>query len=147
MDISDKLINVCIIFAILAILSIIVGCFYFSDKTENFKDSTKENNIIEKTIKLLGNNNTSDQTIIDLMKKNKAFFKNEKFINKIVEKLKKTEHLSDKKPDKSSMKSEKPDMKSDKSNMKPEKPNMKSEKPSMKSSDEELEETEEPEEL
>lgn len=140
MDISDKLINVCIIFAILAILSIIVGCFYFSDKTENFKDSTKENNIIEKTIKLLGNNNTSDKTIIDLMKKNKAFFKNEKFINKIVEKLKKTEHLSDKKPDKSSMKY--PDKKY------PEKPSMKSEKPSMKSvmksdmkpSDEETEE-------
>ena len=87
MDISDKIINVCIIFAILAILSIIFGCFYFSNKSENFKDASKEHMIIEQITGML--NTATDKEITSFMNKNKALFTNETFVTKIVEKLKK----------------------------------------------------------
>lgn len=87
MDISDKVIIVCIIFAILAILSIVFGCFYFSSKPENFKNKqSKEAFIIEKMVELF-KNNSEDSTIIEMMKKYKDQFKNEKFVGKLVEKL------------------------------------------------------------
>ena len=91
MDISDKIINVCIIFAILAILSIIFGCFYLSNKSENFKDvsESKEKSLKKEIVSLLANKNTSDKLILDFMKKNRAFFKNEKFVANIVKELKK----------------------------------------------------------
>ena len=57
MDISDKLIIVCIIFAILAILSIVFGCYYFSNKQENFKNKkSKESFIIEEIVNHFKNN-------------------------------------------------------------------------------------------
>ena len=86
MDISDKIINVCIIFAILAILSIIFGCFYFSNKSENFKDASKEPMIIKKITGML--TTATDNEITSFMQKNKALFTNEKFVEKIVETLK-----------------------------------------------------------
>jgi L-cystine uptake protein TcyP (sodium:dicarboxylate symporter family) len=103
MDISDKIITVCIIFAILAILSVVFGCYYFSIKTENFKEASntsEEKNMIKQIIELLASTNTPDKLILDLMKKNKAFFKNEKFINKIIEELKKKDNFTDKPKDK-----------------------------------------------
>ena len=87
MDISDKLIIVCIIFAILAILSIVFGCFYFSSKPENFKNKkSKEAFIIEKMIDLF-QSDSEDFKIIEMMKQYKEQFKNEKFVSKLVEKL------------------------------------------------------------
>jgi hypothetical protein len=86
MDISDKIINVCIIFAILAILSIIFGCFYFSNKSENFKDASKEHMIIEKITGML--HTATDKEITSFMQKNKALFTNQTFVTKIVETLK-----------------------------------------------------------
>jgi uncharacterized membrane protein affecting hemolysin expression len=86
MDISDKIINVCIIFAILAILSIIFGCFYFSNKSENFKDASKEHMIIEKITGML--TTATDNEITSFMNKNKALFTNQTFVKKIVETLK-----------------------------------------------------------
>jgi len=87
MDISDKLIIVCIIFAILAILSIVFGCFYFSSKPENFKNKTsKEAFIIEKMVDLF-KNKSEDFKIIEMMKTYKEQFKNEKFLSTLVEKL------------------------------------------------------------
>ena len=87
MDISDKLIIVCIIFAILAILSIVFGCFYFSSKPENFKNKkSKEAFIIDKMVNLF-KNNSDDFKIIEMMKQYKEQFKNEKFVSKLVEKL------------------------------------------------------------
>ena len=87
MDISDKLIIVCIIFAILAILSIVFGCFYFSSKPENFKNKkSKEAFIIEKMVELF-KNKSEDFKIIEMMKKYKEQFKNEKFVGKLVETL------------------------------------------------------------
>ena len=86
MDISDKIINVCIIFAILAILSIIFGCFYFSNKSENFKDASKEHVIIEKLTEML--TTATDNEITSFMNKNKALFTNQTFVKKIVATLK-----------------------------------------------------------
>lgn len=86
MDISDKIINVCIIFAILAILSIIFGCFYFSNKSENFKDASKEHIIIETLTGMLIN--ATDNEITSFMNKNKALFTNQTFVKKIVATLK-----------------------------------------------------------
>jgi len=87
MDISDKLIIVCIIFAILAILSILFGCFYFGAKPENFKNKkSKEDFIIEKMVELF-KNKSEDFTIIEMMKQYKEQFKNEKFVGKLVETL------------------------------------------------------------
>jgi len=87
MDISDKLIIVCIIFAILAILSIVFGCFYFSSKPENFKNKkSKEAFIIDKMIALF-KNKSEDFKIIEMMKTYKEQFKNEKFIGDLLEKL------------------------------------------------------------
>jgi len=87
MDISDKLIIVCIIFAILAILSIVFGCFYFSSKPENFKNKTsKEAFIIEKMVDLF-KNKSEDFKIIEMMKTYKEQFKNEKFLSTLVGKL------------------------------------------------------------
>jgi hypothetical protein len=87
MDISDKLIIVCIIFAILAILSIVFGCFYFSSKPENFKNKkSKEAFIIEKMVELF-KSKSEDFKIIEMMKTYKEQFKNEKFVSKLVEKL------------------------------------------------------------
>ena len=98
MDISDKLIIVCIIFAILAILSIVFGCFYFSSKPENFKNKTsKETFIIEKMVDLF-KNKSEDFKIIEMMKTYKEQFKNEKFLSTLVEKLTKEDF---KKPNKS----------------------------------------------
>ena len=101
MDISDKLIIVCIIFAILAILSIVFGCFYFSSKPENFKNKqSKEAFIIEKMIALF-KNNSEDFKIIEMMKTYKEQFKNEKFIGDLVEKLTKEDFKEAKKSKKS----------------------------------------------
>lgn len=98
MDISDKLIIVCIIFAILAILSIVFGCFYFNSKPENFKNQkSKEAFIIEKMVELF-KNNSEDFKIIEMMKTYKEQFKNEKFVGDLVEKLTKEDF---KKPNKS----------------------------------------------
>jgi len=97
MDISDKLIIVCIIFAILAILSIVFGCFYFSSKPENFKNKkSKEAFIIQKMVELF-KNNSEDSTIIEMMKKYKDQFKNEKFVSNLVEKLTKEDFKVSKK--------------------------------------------------
>jgi hypothetical protein len=107
MDISDKLINVCIIFAILAILAIVFGCYYFSGKAENFKDSSEseESKVIKEMTQLLLNN-TPDKTIIEMMKKHITLFKNEKFVDKVVEALKTID--TDTESDTSSVTSEEP---------------------------------------
>ena len=87
MDISDKLIIVCIIFAILAILSIVFGCYYFSNKQENFKNKkSKESFIIEEIVNHF-KNNAEDFKITEFMKQHKSYFKNEKFVSKVVEAL------------------------------------------------------------
>jgi len=87
MDISDKLIILCIIFAILAILSIVFGCYYFSNKQENFKNKkSKESFIIEGIINHF-KNNAEDFKITEFMKQHKSYFKNEKFVSKVVEAL------------------------------------------------------------
>ncbi|MDB4347000.1 hypothetical protein OAA30_00455 [bacterium] len=87
MDISDKLIIVCIIFAILAILSIVFGCYYFSNKQENFKNKkSKESFIIERLVELF-KGNADDFKITEFMKQHKSYFKNEKFVSKVVEAL------------------------------------------------------------
>jgi len=87
MDISDKLIILCIIFAILAILSIVFGCYYFSNKQENFKNKkSKESFIIEGIIDHF-KNNAEDFKITEFMKQHKSYFKNEKFVSKVVEAL------------------------------------------------------------
>jgi flagellar basal body-associated protein FliL len=87
MDISDKLIIVCIVFAILAILSIVFGCFYFSSKPENFKNKkSKEAFIIEKMVELF-KNNSEDVKIIEMMKQYKEQFKNKKFVSELINKL------------------------------------------------------------
>jgi hypothetical protein len=106
MDISDKIINVCIIFAILAILSIIFGCYYFSGKSENFKNTSlsDENSVIKQLITMLANTNTPDSLILNLMKKHKAYFKNEKFVTKVVEQLKEAEEPETPKESKESKK-------------------------------------------
>ena len=65
MDISDKLIIVCIIFAILAILSIVFGCYYFSNKQENFKNKNSKESFIIKTITDYFKNNAEDFKIIE----------------------------------------------------------------------------------
>lgn len=97
MDISDKLIIVCIIFAILAILSIVFGCFYFSSNPENFKNKqSKEAFIIEKMVELF-KNNSEDFKIIEMMKQYKEQFKNEKFVSNLVEKLTKEDFKKSKK--------------------------------------------------
>jgi flagellar basal body-associated protein FliL len=95
MDISDKLIIICIIFAILAILSIVFGCFYFSSKPENFKNKkSKEAFIIEKMIELF-KNNSEDFKIIEMMKTYKEQFKNEKFVGKLINELTTAETTAD----------------------------------------------------
>lgn len=97
MDISDKLIIVCIIFAILAILSIVFGCFYFSSNPENFKNKkSKEAFIIEKMVELF-KKNSEDFKIIEMMKQYKEQFKNEKFVSNLVEKLTKEDFKKSKK--------------------------------------------------
>lgn len=101
MDISDKLIIVCIIFAILAILSIVFGCFYFNSKPENFKNKkSKEAFIIEKMVELF-KNNSEDFKIIEMMKTYKEQFKNEKFVGDLVEQLTKEDFKEAKKTKKS----------------------------------------------
>lgn len=101
MDISDKLIIVCIIFAILAILSIVFGCFYFSSKPENFKNKkSKEAFIMEKMVDLF-KNNSEDFKIIEMMKTYKEQFKNEKFIGELVDTLTKEDFKEAKKSKKS----------------------------------------------
>jgi hypothetical protein len=40
---------------------------------------------------MLANTNTPDSLILNLMKKHKAYFKNEKFVTKVVEQLKEAE--------------------------------------------------------
>ena len=87
MDISDKLIIVCIIFAILAILSIVFGCYYFSNKQENFKNKQSKESFITTKIVNYFKNNVEDFKIIEFMKQHKSYFKNEKFVNKVVEAL------------------------------------------------------------
>ena len=100
MDISDKLIIVCIIFAILAILSIIFGCFYFSSKPENFKNNkSKEAFIIEEMVDLF-KNKSEDFKIIEMMKKHTEQFKNEKFVKKLLNVLTKEEAAFTDKPNK-----------------------------------------------
>jgi flagellar basal body-associated protein FliL len=97
MDISDKLIIVCIVFAILAILSIVFGCFYFSSKPENFKNKESKEAFIIKTMVDLFKNNSEDSKIIEMMKQYKEQFKNEKFVSKLVEKLTKEDFKVSKK--------------------------------------------------
>tara|TARA_B100000401_G_C52540862_1_gene593715 strand:+ start:147 stop:494 length:348 start_codon:yes stop_codon:yes gene_type:complete len=97
MDISDKLIIVCIIFAILAILSIVFGCYYFSNKQENFKNKNSKESFIIKTITDYFKNNAEDFKIIEFMKQHKSYFKNEKFVGKVVEALTNEESLKTKK--------------------------------------------------
>ena len=97
MDISDKLIIVCIIFAILAILSIVFGCYYFSNKQENFKNKkSKESFIIEEIVNHF-KNNAEDFKITEFMKQHKSYFKNEKFVSKVVEALTNQESFKAKK--------------------------------------------------
>ena len=101
MDISDKLIIICIIFAILAILSIVLGCYHFSSRSENFKNKdSKEAFIIEKMVKLL-QENSEDFKIIEMMKTYKEQFKNEKFVNNLLEQLTQEDFKEVKKPKKS----------------------------------------------
>ena len=79
MDIYDKLIIVCIIFTILAILSIVFGCHYLTKKTEGFAvGSTMLNEFMNKL------KNSEDFEIIEYMKKHKDSFKNEKFVGTII---------------------------------------------------------------
>lgn len=87
MDISDKLIIVCIIFAILAILSIVFGCYYFSNKQESFKNKKSKESFIIRKITEYFKNNAEDLKIIEFMKQHKSYFKNEKFVSKVVEAL------------------------------------------------------------
>ena len=92
MDIYDKLIIVCIIFTILAILSIVFGCHYLTKKTEGFTGGL--NLDIKKKLKELTElfkNGTEDFEILEYMRNNKELFKNEKFINKVVEALENAE--------------------------------------------------------
>lgn len=101
MDISDKIIIFCIIFAILAILSIVFGCYYLNNKQEGFKNKSKESLIIEE-LKNYFTNNAEDFTIIEFMQKHKSFFKNEKFVDRVVEALTNEEFLKKKEPFKKS---------------------------------------------
>jgi len=97
MDISDKLIIVCIIFAILAILSIVFGCYYFSNKQESFKNkNSKESFIIQEIVNHF-KNDADDFKITEFMKQHKSYFKNEKFVSKVVEALTNQESFKAKK--------------------------------------------------
>lgn len=89
MDIYDKLIIVCIIFTILAILSIVFGCYYFTKKTESFTLGVQDN-VIKTLLKMLKDSKINDSEIVNFMKKHNDLFKNEKFVTevtKIVEEL------------------------------------------------------------
>lgn len=97
MDISDKLIILCIIFAILAILSIVFGCYYFSKKQENFKTKKASENFVIKKVINYFKDKADDSEIIEFMKNYKSYFKNEKFVAKVVEALTNQESLKEKK--------------------------------------------------
>lgn len=98
MDIYDKLIIVCIIFTVLAILSIVFGCYYFTNKTERFTIGVQDS-VVKNLMKMLKDSKTNDTEIVNFMKQHSDLFKNEKFIDGIVKKLK------DEKPPKESFKS------------------------------------------
>lgn len=89
MNISDKLIVLCIIFSILAILSVLLNCIYFNNKIENFitTPNNDDKNIIKKIIEHI-KNNKSDEFIVKYMKNNEEFFKDPKKIKKIIDELK-----------------------------------------------------------
>tara|TARA_X000000368_G_scaffold402433_1_gene376339 strand:- start:725 stop:1057 length:333 start_codon:yes stop_codon:yes gene_type:complete len=87
MDIYDKLIIVCIIFTVLAILSIVFGCYYFTNKTERFTVGVQDN-VVKTLLKMLKYSKTNDTEIVNFMKQHSDLFKNEKFIDGIVKKLK-----------------------------------------------------------
>ena len=141
MDFSDKIIIFCIIFLILAILSVIFNCYKFNKKSELFKNKTKKEKFEEpqkaidqknqevglsneKKKKLneltetgtgtgTGNEsnenftstsinkaveeffNKSDEKFMEYMQANKKLFDNEKFIEKMSQKI--SEKLTNKK--------------------------------------------------
>ena len=136
MDFSDKIIIFCIIFLILAILSVIFNCYKFNKKSELFKNKRKEkfeqpqkatdetlqkkqvglSNEKKKKLNELtetGNEsnenftstsinkaveeffNKSDEKFMEYMQANKKLFDNEKFIEKMSQKI--SEKLTNKK--------------------------------------------------
>jgi hypothetical protein len=101
MDISDKLIIVCIIFAILAILSIVFGCYYFSNKQESFKNKNSKESFIIREITEYFKDNVDDFKIIEFMKQHKSYFKNENFVSKVVEALTNEESFKEAKKEES----------------------------------------------
>jgi len=102
MDIYDKLIIVCIVFTILAILSIVFGCYYFTKKTEKFTVGV-QGNVIKTLLKMLKDSKINDSEIVNFMKQHNDLFKNEKFIaevTKVVEELEPEEIKESKKQSK-----------------------------------------------
>lgn len=142
MDFSDKIIIFCIIFLILAILSVIFNCYKFNKKSELFKNKRKEkfelpqeateetsetsetpkipeipqkpksffdddrkqklekikkepftNNNIEEAVEEFFNK--SDEKFMEYMQANKELFNNNKFIEKMSQKI--SEKLTNKK--------------------------------------------------
>ena len=93
MDIYDKLIIVCIIFTILAILSIVFGCHYLTKKTEGFVVDGIDMKTALTELTDLFKNGAEDFEILEYMKKKEKFLKNEKFVNKVVEALENEENF------------------------------------------------------
>ena len=106
MDIYDKLIIVCIIFTILAILSIVFGCHYLTKKTEGFAVNSIEE-ILLKIKEMVTDENIDDFTIVEYMKKHSELFKNEKFVDKVVKTLENLENAESKENSKKSKKKSK----------------------------------------